>query len=224
MTQTNRSGGAARIVAIVLMAATALVTLVSGAGTYCAAFNPEAYASMAALIPFKWLYQIFVVVTVGLGLAGAGVVYGLIRGRAWSYRAALITLAAIIVAAGIHIGTSRLLRGKSMPNDLRLYAAALTLLAFVIMPRLWKGVFRDAASGRGNARPAAGLSLCVAGLLAVTAPAWASAGHWLHGENLVLEWLGPLLAGGGLCLVIGLGLLAWARPAAAGVCPADSAA
>ena len=213
MIPADRSSRAARIVAIVLMAATALVTLVSGAGTYCAAFNPEAYDSMAALVPFKWLYQIFVVVTVGLGLAGAVVVYGLIRGRTWSYRAALITLVTISVAAGVHILTSRLLRGKSMPNDLRLYVAALTLLVFVVLPRLWKGIFTGAdAGGNGGPRTAAGLSLCVAGLLAVTAPAWASAGHWLHGQNRVLEWLGPLLVGGSALLLAGLGRLAWTRP------------
>lgn len=216
MTHPNRSGTALRMVAIILLAATAVITLVSGAGTYCAAFTPEAYESMAALIPFKGLYQGFVVVTVGLGVAGFAAVYGLVRGQAWSYRAALITLGAIVVTAGIHIITSRLVRGKSMPNDLRLYAAALTLLVFVILPRVWKGIFAGPSGGGGSARTAAGLSLCVAGLLAVTAPVWASAGHWLHGENLVLEWLSPLWVGGGLALLAGLGLLAWARPAAAG--------
>jgi hypothetical protein len=43
---------------------------------------------------------------------------GLARGRAWSYRGALITLGAIAVLAIAPIAVSRALRGKSMPSEL----------------------------------------------------------------------------------------------------------
>lgn len=203
---------AIRIVATVLMALTAFVTLASGIGTFCAAFFPEKYGEMmAALIPYKWLYQSLVVVTVGAGLAGLWVTYGLARGRRWSYGGALITLLAIIGFALVQITASRLLRGKSMPNDLRLYAALFTLLIFLLLriPGVWKRAgFDNGADSPGPRATAAGLSLFVCGLAAIGTPVWAGPSHFFEGYNLVnVLWLPLTLAGvvmtlAGICLLV----------------------
>jgi hypothetical protein len=74
-----------RIVAIVLVALTAIVNVVGGAGTSCAAFTPDKYDSMKALIPFQWLYQLLVVTVIAAGLAGAGTAYTLARAQKNSY-------------------------------------------------------------------------------------------------------------------------------------------
>ena len=49
---------------------TVLFTLLSGAGTYCAAFDTDKYPSMLALLPYQLLYQILFLVSVAVGLWG----------------------------------------------------------------------------------------------------------------------------------------------------------
>ena len=82
-----------RIIAIVLLGLTAVMTLLGGAGTSCAAFSPEEF-EMEELIPYQWLYQVLVVTTVAAGLAGFWVTFAFVRGRKNAYRYTMAFLVA----------------------------------------------------------------------------------------------------------------------------------
>src|SRR5512138_2755217 len=96
-----------RTAAIVLMGLTAVVTLLGGIGTTCAALTPEKWASMMPLAPYKWLYQLLVVTTLAAGIGGVWATVTLVRGRRGSYRDALIFLAAGILLAAVQMAASR---------------------------------------------------------------------------------------------------------------------
>jgi len=60
-----------RFLAVILMGLTAAFTVLSGAGTSCVALVAEKYGSkMASIVPYKWLYLIFVLVTIAIGILG----------------------------------------------------------------------------------------------------------------------------------------------------------
>ena len=61
-----------RFIGIVLMALTGGFTFLGGVGTFCAAVFPQKYESMAGLIPFQWLYILFMLGTIAIthGIAG----------------------------------------------------------------------------------------------------------------------------------------------------------
>ncbi len=127
---------ALRIIAIVLMALTAVITIASGIGTRCAAWGtPEELAEwgMTELLPHQGQYQLFVYLTVLAGIVQAVFFVGLVIGKKWGYIGGLIALIAGIIVAAIHVATSRSLRGSSMPNDVRLYASILTLIVMLAL-------------------------------------------------------------------------------------------
>ena len=70
-----------RFIGIVLMGLTAGFTLLGGAGTTCAALNPTAYDSMVGLAPFQWLYILFVLAGIAIGILGIRAVVLLVRGK-----------------------------------------------------------------------------------------------------------------------------------------------
>ena len=79
----NNSFGAKtlRFVGIVLMALTGGFTLLGGVGTTCVALNPTGFGeSMAKLAPLQWLYILFVLAGVALGVMGIRATIQLIRG------------------------------------------------------------------------------------------------------------------------------------------------
>src|SRR3990172_9390079 len=106
-----------RSLGIVLIAFTGGFTLLGGIGTTCAALFPTKYDSMVALAPFQWLYILFVLTGILLGVMGIRATIMLIRAADKSYRDALVALIAGVVIGIIHIAVSRALRGKSMPVD-----------------------------------------------------------------------------------------------------------
>src|SRR5512143_707687 len=116
-----------RFIGILLMALTGGFTLLGGIGTSCAALVPTRYDSMAALAPFQWLYILFVLIGVVLGVLGIRATIMLIKGADKSYRDALTILLAGVIVGFIHIFASRALRGKSMPVDAVVYTTVLTL-------------------------------------------------------------------------------------------------
>lgn len=199
-----------RIVAIVLLGLTAVITVLSGIGITCAAFAAEKYGdTLAPLIPYKWLYQIFVVVTLAIGIAAIVGTVGLILRKHWAYSAAIITLVVGIVAGGIHIYTSRTLRGGSMPNDIRVYAAVLTLLVLLVLriPGLWSHLGLGGDKPGSVAKPT-GATLIVMGMATLSTPLWVGTTHILVGYNWVNVLLGPLVVGGIGMVLLGMGLLA----------------
>jgi len=60
-----------RFLAVILMGLTAAYTVLSGAGTSCVALAAEKYRSkMASVVPYEWLYLVFVLVTIVIGILG----------------------------------------------------------------------------------------------------------------------------------------------------------
>lgn len=197
-----------RVTAIVLLGITVAFTLLGAIGSTCAAFAPERYDSMLPLAPYKWLYQLLVIISLAAGLAGIRALISLVRNAPSSYRDTLIFLLVGGGAALVQVVASRLLRGKSMPTDIRLYVTLLTLLVFLLLriPGIWQGV----GFTRGKSSPASlagGIAAIVMGLLTLTVHLWAAPTHMLEGVNYADVWHVTLaLLGWGLVLS-GAGIL-----------------
>ena len=198
-----------RILAIVLLGLTAVMTLLGGTGTSCAAFSPEKY-EMFELIPYQWLYQVLVITTTAASLVGFWATFAFLRGKKNAYRDIVAFLLAGLVLGGIQMAASLNLRGKAAPTNMRVYLTAFTLVVFLLLrlPGIWTKINQARKSdGPGTA---AGLTLFLGGILTLTTPVWAGPTHMLNGSNLVYVFQGPLLIGGSLMTLIGIVL--WFRP------------
>jgi hypothetical protein len=173
-----------RFIGIVLMGLTGGFTLLGGIGTTCAALFPEKYESMAALAPLQWLYILFVLVGVALGIMGIRATVMLIKGTDKSYRDAMIALVAGVVVGFIHIFVSQALRGKSMPVDAVVYTTLFTLVIFLLfkIPGIWQGVDFAKAKAAQN-KPAGGAAAILLGILTLTIQYTMEATHTWGGVN-----------------------------------------
>ena len=100
-----------RFIGIVLMALTGGFTLLGGVGTSCVAISPTGFGeSMAPLAKLQWLYILFVLAGITIGVLGIRATIALIKGADKSYRDALYVLIAGVVVGFIHIFVSRALR------------------------------------------------------------------------------------------------------------------
>jgi hypothetical protein len=177
-------GKTLRFLGIVLMALTGGFTLLGGIGTTCAALIPTKWESMAPLAPFQWLYILFVVTGIFLGVLGIRATVRLIRGLDAAYRAALLVLITGVVIGIIHIFVSRALRGKSMPVDAVVYTNILTLAVFLLfrIPLIWQGVdFRKCDRNTNNL--AGGAAAMLLGILTLTIQYTMGATHTWNGVN-----------------------------------------
>lgn len=202
-----------RVIAIVLMGLTAVLTIFAGAGTTCVALAAEKFGGKMALIaPYKWLYVIFVLVTLAIGVIGVRALVQLIKGRPGSYRLALIALISGAVVGGIHITASRLIRGSSMPVDPIVYITILTLLFFLILriPAIWEGVGLEKPTDNKNLpRSAAAITLALSGFLTLTVQYWAGPTHTIDGVNYADAWHHQLALLGWGMFVLGFILTVW---------------
>src|SRR5690606_30002184 len=121
------------IVAVVAMGMTAAMNLFGGIGTVCAAFLTENFPPMLVLMAYQWLYQRLMLITIGVGIAGASVTFALFRGGPNVYRNALIVLVVGTVLGELHTRASLELRRKMVPADVELYINLFTLILFVIL-------------------------------------------------------------------------------------------
>jgi hypothetical protein len=196
-----------RFLGILLMGLTGGFTLLGGVGTSCAAFVPTNFDSMAVLAPFQWLYILFVIVGIALGVMGIRATIMLIKGADKSYRDALVALIAGVVVGFIHIYVSRALRGKSMPVDAVVYTTFFTLVIFLLfkIPAIWQGVdFAKAKAGQN--KPAGGAAAILLGILTLTIQYTMGSTHTWGGVNyagafntaMALIGLGLLLLGAGI--------------------------
>ena len=194
---------------IVLMGLTAGFTLLGGAGTSCVAFNPAGFGeSMAKLAPFQWLYILFVLSGIALGLYGIHATILLVKGSDKAYREALIVLVAGVVIGALHIVVSRALRGKSMPVDGVVYATVLTLIIFLLfrIPAIWQAVNFSRGSASAN-RPAGGAAAIMLGLFTLTIQFSMGATHTWNGVNYADAFNATMTAVGAACLLFGAALL-----------------
>lgn len=173
-----------RFIGIVLMALTGGVTLLGGIGTTCAALFPTKYESMTPLAPFQWLYILFVLTGIAIGVWGIWATIKLVRGTSDSYKMSLYALVAGVVVGGFHIYMSRLLRGKSMPVDAVVYMTVLTLAVFLLfrIPFLWQGVNFEKSDRRNN-RMAGGAASILLGIMTLTIQYTMGSTHTWNGIN-----------------------------------------
>jgi hypothetical protein len=200
-----------RTIGIVLMGLTAAFTLASGAGTTCVALAAENFGeSMAPIAPYKWLYIIFVIVTIAIGVMGVRAVVLLNKGRPNAYRYSVIFMLLGIFVGAIHMAVSRALRGSSMPVDGVVYTTVLTLIVFLIfrIPTVWIKVgFEKSARDDDSGPKAAAITLLLSGALFLTVQYWAGPTHTWDGVNWADAWhLSMAVVGWGLALA-GMGIL-----------------
>ena len=204
-------GKAVRIVAIVLFAIAAALNLLGGIGTSCVALNPTRWGeAMAQLAPYQWLYIVLMVGATVVAAWGIAVTVGLTRGRRNAYRNALWVLLLSAILAGVQTYASIALRGKGAPQNMRFYLTALVLVVFLLLrlPPLWRLIQGFDGGGQGNWRTPTGLAAFMGGLIVLTTPLWATPTHiGPDGANWVNVLRTPLLAGGVLLTLAGVGLL-----------------
>lgn len=204
---------AIRIIAIVLVGLTAIVNVLGGAGTSCAAFAPERWGAMKSLASLQWLYQGLVFTVIAAGVAGVWTTYTLARARKNAYTTALAILMASIVLAAIQMTASRALRGKSMPTDMRLYVSVITLLVLLALrlPGVWEksgmGETAGGTPGGGAWQTPTGLASILMGAAVLTTPLWAGESHFLEGYNWVYIWQTELALTGSALVIGGLSAL-----------------
>jgi hypothetical protein len=206
-----------RFIGIVLMALTGGFTLLGGVGTTCAAFFPTKYESMAALAPYQWLYILFVILGIVLGVMGIRAAILLIKGADKSYRDALIVLIAGVIVGFIHIYASRALRGKSMPVDAVVYTTLLTLVVFLLfrIPFLWQGVDFTKGNVKTN-KFAGGAAAILLGIMTLTIQYTMASTHTWDGVNYADAFNAAMTTTGVTLLLLGAGILfrvekAWER-------------
>jgi hypothetical protein len=202
-----------RIVGIVFMSLTALFTILAGAGTSCVALNPTGFGDkFAPIAKFQWLYILFVLITVAIGVMGVRAVVLLVKGRRNAYRYSIIALLLGTLVGAIHMVVSRHLRGgSSMPVDMVVYTTVLTLIIFLLfrIPAIWQSVdFEDPSGGNKNGTQAAAIALIACGLLSLTIQFLMAPTHTLGGFNYADVWhttltlIGLVLILGGLALAV----------------------
>lgn len=207
MSQNNFFAKALRFIGILLMGLTGGFTLLGGIGTSCAAFNPTGFSeSMALLAPFQWLYILFVLTGIAIGVWGIWATVKLVKGTSDSYKMSMQALVAGVVIGFIHIYVSRALRGKSMPVDAVVYTTVLTLIVFLLfrIPGIWQGI--DFGKGGSN-RTAGGAAAILLGALTLTIQYTMASTHTWNGVNYADAFnTGMTVIGIGL-LLLGAGIL-----------------
>lgn len=195
-----------RFIGIVLMGLTGGFTLLGGIGTSCAALFPTKYESMAALAPFQWLYILFVLTGIAIGVWGIWATVKLVRGTSDSYKMSMQALVAGTVIGWIHIYISQMLRGKSMPVDAVVYTTILTLVIFLLfrIPFIWQGVNFEKGSTKGNL-PAGGSAAILLGIMTLTIQYTMGSTHTWNGINYANAFNTSMTMIGAGLLLLGMG-------------------
>jgi len=199
-----------RIATVIMIGMTAAMNVLGGVGTSCAAFFTKKYPPMWSLLDYQWLYQLFVVVTVIIGLAGGWSLIRLLRGGRNAYRNVLIVLIVGAIVNTIHVIASISLRGKATPADVVLIinVVALVVTLLIRLPGLRQQVDFEKRSDRKSQAVAGGMAALVAGITILSVGQWVAPSHTFQGQNWVDLLIWPLLLGGGSLVLIGLARLA----------------
>jgi len=202
----DKTGKIIRILAIIFLGMTAAMNLLGGIGTTCAAFSDNVGYRMAfkELMDYRWLYQILVVTTILVGLAGIWGLIRLVRGSPNVYRDILIILVVGCILAGIHYYASMTLRGKAAPANVKFYINILTLIVFLVfkLPGLREKVNFSSPGGKNETDTAGGITAIMAGTLMLTVFHWAGPSHTYFQQNWTYVFYVPLV-------VVGTALTLW---------------
>jgi uncharacterized membrane protein len=169
------------------------------------ALDPTGYGDkFAGIAPFQWLYILFVLVTVAIGVMGVRAVVLLIKGWSGAYRDTVAVLIVGVIVGGIHMAASRILRGGSMPVDMVVYTTVFNLLVFLFLghPGIRKVVNFEKPSWKDSSGTvAAAIVLATKGLLVLTIQFLMAPPHTIGRINFANVWYAPLsLFGVGLIL------------------------
>lgn len=204
----NKTGKILRIVAIILFGMAVAMNLLGGIGTSCAAFSDNVGYRMAfkELMDYRWLYQILVVTTTLLGLAGIWGLVKLVRGGPKVYRDVLIILAIGCILGGVHYFASMALRGKAAPANVKFYINIFALVVFLLLkaPGIRELVNFTSPGGKNETNSAAGLAAVIAGALTLTVFHWAGPSHTFYQENWTYVFYVPLVTVGTALILWGL--------------------
>lgn len=197
-----------RFIGIVLMALTSGFTVLGGVGLICISIFPTKYEVATPLIPFQWLYILFMIANFVIGFVGLWATGLLIRGTSKSYKRSVQVLVAGVLSGGFHMFVSHLLRGKSMPVDAVVYTTAFTLLVFLIfrIPGIWQGMNFEKARYEDNRKAAAGAAIAL-GILTLTIQHTIGPTHTWNGVNYANAFNSIMTPAGTLLLFLGIGLL-----------------
>jgi len=209
----NTLGKILRVIAIVLMAMTAAMNILGGAGTSCAAFFTKNYPPYWVLIKpvdYRWLYQSFVITTIAIGIAGIAITIKLVRCGKHAYRNTLIVLGIGTILNAVHYFTSLAVIGKAAPANVVFYINVFTLIVFLILaiPGLRALVDFSKSGKDADKMTGGGLAAMVAGVVILSTPMWVGASHVYMGSNWVdvLAW--PIYISGTFLTLGGLAMLA----------------
>jgi hypothetical protein len=202
----DKTGKIIRVVAIIMLGLTAAMNLLGGIGTTCAAFSSNVGYRMAfkELMDYRWLYQILVVTTIIIGLAGIWATFKITRGGNSVYRNALIVLVVGSILGGVQFFASMALRGKATPANVKFFLNLLTLILFLVftIPAIWKKLNFNSPGGKNETRTGAGLAAIIIGVLTLTVFIWAGPSHTFFSENWTTVLFIPLT-------IVGIGLILW---------------
>lgn len=203
------SGKGMRIVAIVFMGMTAAMNILGGIGTVCAAFLTKDFPPMWVFYDYQWQYQVLMITTILIGIAGTWVTIKLVKGGPKAFRNALIILVVGTAVSATQYFASVAIRGKGVPANIKFYTNAVTLLIFLILalPSMRKKVDFSKPMSRGDKSAASGLTAFIAGVIMLTINVWVGTSHTFLGANWVDVLKTPLIVGGSLLTIGGFVLM-----------------
>jgi len=196
-----------RVIAILLLGMTAAMNLLGGAGTFCAAFSSNVGYRMAfkAIMDYRWIYQIVMVLTIPTGIAGIMALVKLIEGKSDAYRFSIIILIIGTILGATQFIASTVLRGKATPANVKFFINIATLVYFAILqfPEIRQKLDDSGPVDKSEKNSASGLVAFIAGILTLTVFFWAGPSHTFFGENWVFVFEIPLLISGTILTVGG---------------------
>lgn len=207
----SKSGKVWRIIAIVFMGLTAAMNILGGAGTVCAAFLTKKYPPMWVFMDYQWLYQILMITTIIIGVAGIWSTVGLARGGKDVYKWALNILIIGTILGGTQYFASLAIRGEAVPANVKFFTniAALILFLLLKLPGIRDKVDFSKPSSKSENAMSGGLAAFISRLVVLTVFIWAGPSHTYMGENWVEKFTAPILISGILLTVGGLLSIGW---------------
>lgn len=206
-----KTGKILRIVALILIGMTAAMNILGGIGTSCAAFFTRDYPPMWSLYDYRWLYQVFVITTTLVGIAGVWGTVTLAQGKKKAFRNVMIILIVGTLLALAQYIASQSLRGAATPANVKFFTNAFTLLYFAVLtiPSIRKYVDFEANEDSPDLAIGGGLAAIVAGGVVMTVNSWVGSSHIFEGENWVSLIQRPLNLSGAFLVLAGICTLVW---------------